>query len=462
MQDSDESLLKFFAAHRDEETFRALADRYLGLIFHTSLRRTGNRQIAEEVGQNILCALANKAPSLSRHPERLAAWLHRATLFESSKAMRSESSYQRRKALRHPDETTTNRTPETERWADAVPHLDAALDQLSETDRQVLLLHYFEKLTYPRIASRFGKTPEAVKKQSQRAMDKLARLLRARGVPLSITVLVTGLTGEFAKAAPLTLAQSAAAAAFAGHATHSATALTLMFASKSIILIPLIILLCAIPIGLQQLAISNALERNGSLRGQLASAGNTEAGSTVGPPGGSKRIHGLSTSTDILVLVDEYDEARRSEGVGISSDNQRIMRFKEKLAGLDTDTLVRVIRECATLRIQFSKKSQTFHVLIDELAARDPGLAVSVKTSAIETEPRLKPAMNKDEVLIQNAKRQIESLQKSQTQTDDQLFRSLTSPSCNFKLHLSTALELAGRIKDPVKRAAAIEHLNKP
>ncbi|MBC8095857.1 MAG: hypothetical protein H7Y43_08590 [Akkermansiaceae bacterium] len=78
MRASDESLLKSFAISRDEAAFRALADRYLGLIFHTALRRTGNRPLAEEISQNILCALANKASALAKRPDLLPAWLHRA------------------------------------------------------------------------------------------------------------------------------------------------------------------------------------------------------------------------------------------------------------------------------------------------------------------------------------------------------------------------------------------------
>ena len=103
MRHSDESLLNSFALHRDESAFRTLSERYIGLVFHTALRRTNNRPLAEEISQNILCALAKKASSLAKTPDLLPAWLHRATLYESSKAMRSESSYQRRKQLQHPD-----------------------------------------------------------------------------------------------------------------------------------------------------------------------------------------------------------------------------------------------------------------------------------------------------------------------------------------------------------------------
>lgn len=84
MRETDESLLLAFAAHRDEAAFRQVAERYLGLIFHTALRRTGNRQMAEDVSQHILCAIARKAAPLARKPGLLPSWIHRATLYESS------------------------------------------------------------------------------------------------------------------------------------------------------------------------------------------------------------------------------------------------------------------------------------------------------------------------------------------------------------------------------------------
>lgn len=100
-----------------------------------------------------------------------------------------------------------------------------------------------------------------MQKQSQRALEKLARILRAKGVTLTVTALATGLSAEFAKAAPLTLAQSTTAAVLTGTAAYSTTGLTLMFAVKSKALIPLVVLLCALPLALQQVAISNAQTR---------------------------------------------------------------------------------------------------------------------------------------------------------------------------------------------------------
>jgi DNA-directed RNA polymerase specialized sigma24 family protein len=128
MTERDEELLESFAGSRDEAAFGILAGRYGGLVLHTALRRTGDRQMAEEVCQNVLCAMAKKAPQLAKDPARLVPWLHRATLYESHKAMRSESSYRRRKALQEAAAIPEEASGESP-WAEAVPHLDVALDR---------------------------------------------------------------------------------------------------------------------------------------------------------------------------------------------------------------------------------------------------------------------------------------------------------------------------------------------
>jgi DNA-directed RNA polymerase specialized sigma24 family protein len=119
MQETDSHLLARFAIHRDEAAFGQLTARHLGLIYHVVVRRTGDRQMAEEISQNVLCAVVRKAAALARHPDRFPAWLRRATLFESSKAMRSEASHQR-PSSRNARETGILR-PQNIRHAD-LPH----------------------------------------------------------------------------------------------------------------------------------------------------------------------------------------------------------------------------------------------------------------------------------------------------------------------------------------------------
>ncbi len=376
MRDSDESLLKSYALNRDEVAFRLLAERYLGLIFHTALRRTNNRPLAEEVSQNILCALAKKAAALAENPDLLPAWLHRATLYESSKAMRSESSYQRRKQLQASGDSAGT----CSNWIEALPHLDQALDKLPEPDRHVLLQHFFESHPFPKIAQALGKSPAAVQKQSQRAIEKLSRILRSKGVTLSATVLATGLISELAKAAPASLLKTATTAVLTGTATYSTTGLTLMFATKSKALIPVVILLCAAPLALQQIAISNVKRQNDALRSKLSLADSPTSEFTPRRNVTAARGSGISTNLDIMVLVEDCDEAQRLNAL-------RRDAFAVKLSALPPETLVKLIGEGAALRIQLDKKSALLRALVTALAETDTEVALSTAIANFEAGP---------------------------------------------------------------------------
>ena len=361
MTATDESLLQAFASHRDETAFRALADRYLGLVFHTALRRTNQRQLAEDISQNILCALAQKASSLAKTPERLPAWLHRATLYESSKAMRAESSHQRRQLLQAP----ATSAPDTSPWSEAIPHLDAVLDQLPAADRRVVLLHFFENHSFPGIARTLGKSTVAVQKQSQRALEKLARLLRAKGVTLTATVLATGLSSEFAKAAPLSLVQSATAAVLTGTATYSTTGLTLMFAAKSKALIPLVLLLCALPLALQQVAISNARSRIAQLRAEhlptLASNSNATTATRKSSPNNLEVWKILARKIALL-------------NAGEMRDKRTELELRERLAAMSPSEILTIMDAIATWDLPGGEQLNV--AMLEAVTLKDPQMAV--------------------------------------------------------------------------------------
>lgn len=257
MPTPDTDLLVAFVRDRDEAAFRVLAERYLGLVFHAALRRTGDRSLAEEISQNVLCALATKAGRLAKHPDRLPAWLHRATLYESTKAMRSQASRRRREQLA---DLHAASTPDSDAmWVEALPHLDLALDSLGDSDRRLLLLHFYEGRSYPRIAELLGKSTGAVQKQSQRALEKLAELLRGKGVPLSVVALAGGLGIEFAKAAPASVLHSSTTAAMQA-ASGIAGGPSLLMAMPLKAFIPAALIIVVLPVTLYVAAVDTPAE----------------------------------------------------------------------------------------------------------------------------------------------------------------------------------------------------------
>ena len=368
MQETDSHLLTRFATHRDDAAFRALTERYLGLIYHVALRRTANRQIAEEVSQNVLCAVARKAAKLARHPDRLPAWLHRATLFESSKAMRAETSQQRRKQLVHPDGIATTGDADTAAWHAALPVLDVALDRLPDADRGIVLRHYFEGKSFSQIGSEVSRPAATVQKQCRRALEKLARILRGKGVALSGSALATGLLSETAKAAPSILMKSAAAKALAGAASHSTTSLTLFMAIKSKAALPLCLLLIATPLAFQQIAISRATSRNEMLRTTTSAVEIPDRAYSRTAP--VRTVSTESRRITIHMLQRAMKEAQRSR--------LKRFEFEEMVASLDVGELETLIPQIPNLPVPQSEKLDLFRDLLQALAKMEPEKAVRV------------------------------------------------------------------------------------
>ncbi|WP_367871686.1 RNA polymerase sigma factor [Luteolibacter sp. Populi] len=382
MKDTDGQLLQSFATDRDEDAFRLLAKRHLGLVFHTALRRTGNRPLAEEICQNVLLAMARKSGTLAKEPGCLPGWLHRATLYEASKAMRAESSYQRRKQQGQ-DETAADADANftDPAWCEALPHLDLALDKLPEADRRIILLHYFEGHPFPRIAERLGKNLTAIQKQSQRALEKLSRILRTKGIALSVTALGAGLATQTAKAVPEALVHSASSFAIAGSTTPFAFSLTAMLASKSKVIVPLALLLLASPLVLQQFAIAGERTRLQSLRDSLVLSNKTSGS------GDSRNALHASTATtsgslDIMVLAKEQADAER-----IGGETQR--RFYAKLKALDKDTLASLIRKTGAAPLGKEKKVHLTGALLATISESDPGLGVAAAVAGLPEGPVL-------------------------------------------------------------------------
>jgi DNA-directed RNA polymerase specialized sigma24 family protein len=89
-QRSDTELLRAYDRDGDEAAFEALAARHVDMIFAVSLRRSGNRQLAEEATQNVLIALSSKSRKFAAQDSNLTAWLHTSTKFEIAKLQRRE------------------------------------------------------------------------------------------------------------------------------------------------------------------------------------------------------------------------------------------------------------------------------------------------------------------------------------------------------------------------------------
>jgi hypothetical protein len=209
-------------------------------------------------------------------------------------------------------------------------------------------------------------------------------LLRAKGVTLSATAIATGLTAEMAKAAPLKLAASASAALTVTNSTPTYLAMTL---SKPKILIPATLLVCAIPLVIQQQAISSAEKRRTELLGihtEIPARASTPERSRNLPPSSK-----IQLPADFNALRDAWDEIRRvnsSHFIGGGS-NPRAEAYAANLESFDTATLIRLIREGASERHFHLKRDETLRTLVFTLAKRDPRLALDTMLGNLPNPP---------------------------------------------------------------------------
>ncbi len=224
---NDAQLLQRFAEQNSEAAFRALVERHLPLVFGTARRMTGDSALAEDIAQTVFILLARKGNRLGSDII-LSGWLHRTTRFVTARALAAEWRRRRREQEAVIMQPSQDSNPCSQRLS---PNLDDALAQLGETDRNAILLRYFEQQSLREVGLSLGLREEAAKKRVARALEKLRRMLRRRGAEISAAALVAGLTETAEAASVIPLAgkvsavviaqQAAAAGASAGSALLS-------------------------------------------------------------------------------------------------------------------------------------------------------------------------------------------------------------------------------------------------
>ena len=112
-------------------------------------------------------------------------------------------------------------------WDQVEPLLDAALDGLGNTDREIVLLRFVHEASYALIGNTMHMTENTATKRVARALDRLRRFLNRRGTALSVGALTSFLAAHTAEATSATMAGTCAASALAAvHASGAGTAVT--------------------------------------------------------------------------------------------------------------------------------------------------------------------------------------------------------------------------------------------
>jgi RNA polymerase sigma factor (sigma-70 family) len=178
--------------------------------------------LAEDVTQVAFVALAQNARELTHRPV-LSGWLHRTAQNLATKVVRTEA---RRRAREH-EAAAMNELLSAEAdttWKHIAPQLDAALGELSEPDRDALLLRYFERKSASEMAQTLGISDEAAQKRVNRAVERLREFFAKRGVTVGAGGLAAVISANAVQAAPVGLAVAISTAAALAGTTLATTA----------------------------------------------------------------------------------------------------------------------------------------------------------------------------------------------------------------------------------------------
>lgn len=196
----DAELLSKYTREGSEEAFAELVSRYLDLVYSAALRQVGGDvHLAEDVAQNVFAALAKKAHRLPAGVV-LGGWLYRHTCFVSWQTIRTE----RRRRLREQEvfQMSSQDATAEPNWEELAPFLDQAMQRLGETDRNAIVLRYYERRDLNTVGSALGITEDAARKRLSRALEKLRGYFNRRGLTLSAAAWASLLSTKAVTAAP--------------------------------------------------------------------------------------------------------------------------------------------------------------------------------------------------------------------------------------------------------------------
>ena len=145
---ADHELLAEFARNESEAAFAELTGRYVNLVYSAGLRYTGNPHHAEEITQAVFIVLARKAGSL-RRGTILSGWLYQTARLTAANFIKGEIRREQREQEAYMQSTLNE--PDSNVWQQSAlqiaPLLDEAMGKLGETDRNAVVLRYFENKT---------------------------------------------------------------------------------------------------------------------------------------------------------------------------------------------------------------------------------------------------------------------------------------------------------------------------
>lgn len=176
----------------DRDAYSEIVRRYQDRVYSLCFRWMGDREVAEEVAQDVFLALF-KSLSRFRGDAQLSTWVYRVVInhCKNRRLYRRRRKMEQHEALEGPapeqDEGPRRQLADEGPGTDAPLHakeanevLNHALAQLDDEQRHIIVLRDVQDLSYEEIADILGLARGTVKSRLHRARGSLTRILSRR------------------------------------------------------------------------------------------------------------------------------------------------------------------------------------------------------------------------------------------------------------------------------------------
>jgi RNA polymerase sigma-70 factor (ECF subfamily) len=179
---NDDEQMIIRVAQGDRAAFLTLYDRFSGPLYSLALKMLANEAEAEDLLQEVFLSVWNKAATFRSDRGSAFSWVvaqlrNRAIDRIRSKRRRGELLEANAPEL-EPTGSVTTSSAENCEISERAREVRSAMGQLTDDQRQVLRMAYFEGMTQVEIAEKLEEPLGTIKARAQRGMARLRTILR--------------------------------------------------------------------------------------------------------------------------------------------------------------------------------------------------------------------------------------------------------------------------------------------
>jgi RNA polymerase sigma factor (sigma-70 family) len=183
-----------YASAGDPRDFEALVATYQSMVIATCRRVLGTHADAEDACQETFLKLARHAGGIRSN---LGAWLHTCARQTSIDLLRRGAARGRAEAAGGMSNASAGTgTVEEKVWHEVRPVLDAALAELDEADRELIVTRFLMGRPQTEMAAAAGITPGSMHRRIDKALDRLREKLKHSGLLIGAGVALPVVLGH--------------------------------------------------------------------------------------------------------------------------------------------------------------------------------------------------------------------------------------------------------------------------